>query len=315
MRVDHRHLAVFALDELVHHARAQRAGPVQGQHGDHVLKAGGPEHAQILAHARAFHLKDAVRIAAGVEIIGSGVGQRQIVQIRRGLALKADVVQGVLDQRHGLEAQKVEFDQPGLFGHGPVELGHKFAAFAQVERQILLHGLVRDHQPRGMGGGVACQPFQTQGRIQQMFDLPVLHIELFQVRLHVQSLPDGHFEIAGHQFGNAIRFREGHAQGPPHVAHHALGLHGAERGDLGHRTLAVGFHHMTDHVAPAAFAEIHVDIRQGDALVVQEAFKKQIIGQGVQVGDAQGPGHQEPAAEPQPGPTGMLLSLAQLMNS
>ena len=302
MRIDHRHLAVLALDEFVPHARTQRAGPVEGQHGDDVLKAGGPEHAQILAHARTFHLKDAVRVAAGVKIIGLGVGKRQVVQIRRGLSLKADVVQRILDQGHGLEAQKVEFDQPGLFGHGTVELGHKFAAFAQIEGQILLHGLVRNHQSGGVGGGVAGQAFQTAGGIQQMFDLGIFLIEFFQVRFLIQSLLDGHFQVVGHQLGDAVRFRKGHAQRPTHVAHHALGLHGSECGDLGHRTFAIGIYHMADHVAAAAFAEVHVNIGQGYALVVQKAFKEQIVGQGVQVGDAQGPGRQRTGRRTAPRP-------------
>lgn len=169
VRIDHGHLAVFALDELVHHARTQGAGPVQGQHGDDVFKAGGFEHAQVLAHAGAFHLKHAVRVAAGVEVVGSGVGEGQVVQIWRGLPLQADVVQGILDKGHGLKAQKVEFDQADFFGHGAVELGHQFAAFALVEGQVLHHGFVRNHQPGGVGGGVGlARPSRRRAAYQQV---------------------------------------------------------------------------------------------------------------------------------------------------
>ena len=79
-----------------------------------------------------------------------------------------------------------------------IHICHKFAAFAQIKGQVFLHGLVRDHQPGGVGGGVPGQAFQAAGRVQQMPDLLVLLIEFPQVRLQVQSFLDGHFEVVGH---------------------------------------------------------------------------------------------------------------------
>ena len=51
VRIDDLYLAVLALDEFIHHAGSQGAWAVEGKHGDDVFKAGGAEHAQILAHA------------------------------------------------------------------------------------------------------------------------------------------------------------------------------------------------------------------------------------------------------------------------
>ena len=142
VRIYNGHLPVLALDKFVHHARTQRAGAVQGQHGDDVFKARGLEHAQVLPHARTFYLKDAVRIATGVQLVGFGIGKRQVVEVWRLVALKADVVERILNQGHGFQTQKVELDQPCFFGHGAVKLGHKFAAFALIQGQVFLHGLV-----------------------------------------------------------------------------------------------------------------------------------------------------------------------------
>ena len=72
---------------------------------------------------------------------------------------------------------------------------------------------------------------------------------------------------------------------------------------------------MLDDLGAAAFAEVHVDIGQGDALGVEEAFEKQIVGQGSRLVMRSDQATSEPAAEPRPGPTGMPWSLAQLMNS
>ena len=142
MRIHNGHLPVLALDEFVHHARTERAGAVQGQHGDDVFKARGLEHAQILPHARTFHLEHAVRVATGVKFVGFRIRKRQVVEIWRFMALKGDVVQGVLNQGHGFQAKKVELHQPGFFRHGAVKLGHKFAAFALIKGEVFLHGLV-----------------------------------------------------------------------------------------------------------------------------------------------------------------------------
>ena len=53
---------------------------------------------------------------------------------------------------------------------------------------------------------------------------------------------------------------------------------------------------MLDHPVAAFHAKVHVEIRHGDPLGVEEALKQQIIVDGIQVGDAQRVGHQRPGA-------------------
>ena len=59
--------AVLAVDEVVHHPRAERAGAIEGAGGDDVLEAGGLQLDQHLLHAAGFELEDAGGIA-GLEI-------------------------------------------------------------------------------------------------------------------------------------------------------------------------------------------------------------------------------------------------------
>ena len=292
MRIDHRVLAVLAADELLDHARPERSRPVQGEHGDQVFKAVGLEHPQVLAHALAFHLEDAVGIAPGEQFVGGRIGHGQGFEIGRLLPHLADDFERIVDDRDGFEPQEVELDQARLLHALHVPLGHGFVVFSLIERHVLGHGLVGHDHAGGMGRGMAGQAFQTARNIDEMRDLRVLGHERFELRLHVQGLVDGHLEIVGDELGDAVGLGKGHAERPAHVAHHALGLHGAKGGNLGHGIGAVMLGDVADDLVAAALAKVDVDIGHAHALDIEEALKKQIVGQRVEVGDAQRIGDQ-----------------------
>ena len=94
-----------------------------------------------------------------------------------------------------------------------------------------------------------------------------------------------------HLLGQLIHLRVGEIQRPPHVPQDATGGHGAEGDDLRHVVAAILAVDVVDDLVPAAIAEVHVDIRHGDTLRVQEAFKVQVVLHGVHVGDLQAIGH------------------------
>ena len=140
-----------------------------------------------------------------------------------------------------------------------------------------------------------------------MLNLGVGVVNVFQLRLCLQRLFDGHLEVGRNKLGDAVSLGKAHAKGAAHVAHHALGLHGAKGGDLRNRAPAVGFNHVLDDLATATFAKVHVDIGQRDALAVQKAFKQQVVRNGIEVGDAQGPGHQRTGGRTAPRPHGHVM--------
>ena len=300
MQVFDRHLAVLALDEFVHHARAERSRPVQGVHGHQVLETVGFEHAQVFAHAFGFDLEDAVGVAGREQGVSVGIVEGEIVQVRRIDPHAADDVERVLDHGHGAQAEKVELDQARPFDLLHVPLGDDFLVFAPVERHVLGHGPVRDDHPGGVGRGVARDALQAARNVEQLGHPRVGPRQPGQFRFALQSLGDGHLELFGHQLGDAVGLGEAHAHGPAHVADDRLGLHGAEGGDLGHAVGAVLLGDVADDLHSAAFAKIHVDIRQADAFAVEKSLEEQIVGQGVQVGDAQGEGHQRPGRRAAP---------------
>jgi len=62
--------------------------------------------------------------------------------------------------------------------------------------------------------------------------------------------------------------------------------------DLADPFPAVFVDYVVDYLFAAVLAEVHVDIRHGDTFRVEETLEQQVVGEGVQIGDADGVGHQ-----------------------
>ena len=80
-------------------------------------------------------------------------------------------------------------------------------------------------------------------------------------------------ECGWHQLCHHVHLGIGHIQSASHVADGAAGGHGAEGDDLGHVVVAVLPAYVVHHLAPACIAEVHIDIRHGDALGVEKTLK------------------------------------------
>ena len=65
-----------------------------------------------------------------------------------------------------------------------------------------------------------------------------------------------------------------------------------------------------DHFIPALLAEVDVDVRQADALGIEEALEQEVVLQRIKLGDAERIGYQTASSGPRPGPTGMPWRLA-----
>ena len=74
------------------------------------------------------------------------------------------------------------------------------------------------------------------------------------------------------------------------VADDSARLHRPERDDLRDVLAAVLARHVLDHFAAPALAEIDVDVRQRDALGVEEALEDEVVLDRIDVGDPQAVG-------------------------
>ena len=192
-----------------------------------------------------------------------------------------------------LETQEVELDQTDQLHIFHGILGVDRTGFlVLVERQKLFQLIRGHHDCGGMGRGMAGQPFQAERGIQQVLDLWITGGQFPQLRFLLECLGQGHLQVVRDQLGDPVHIAVGQVQGAAHVAHHRLGSHGPKGDNLADPVAAVLFNHVLDHLAPAVLAEVHVDIRHGDSFRVEKTFEEEIVGEGVQVGDLCGVGHQ-----------------------
>ncbi len=198
---------MLAADEVGDHPALQRSGTVQGQKGDNVLEAIGAQVGEYIAHAGTFQLKHAVRLPPGQQGECLRVVQGQGVHVRDGLAPFFGQLQGIAYDRERLQPQKIELDQPDLFHPFHVVLGDHFPLFPAIQGEIFLHGLVRNHNPRGMGGSVPGQALQAPGDVHELADV-FLFSQLAQIRLLFQGLVYGHLGIIRNELGDLVHQTE-----------------------------------------------------------------------------------------------------------
>ncbi len=290
-----------------------RAGTIQGHEGHDILDAGGLHPAQRIHHAAAFHLEHRDRAGTGEKIIAGLVVQRDGVDLvlgtlgrpiqfaaigcdMQGPPAGIDQIDRVLDHGQRLQAQKVELDQPGLFHPFHVELRRR-----HVRSGIAIQGHqpvqrpVPDHHPRRVGRGVAIQPLDLFGIVQQpgdhLFAGGLAQARFFGPR---PGDADGLHPFDRDHLGQAIHLHEGQLQNTADIAHRCLGQQRAEGDDLANLFLAVFLLHIADHLFAAIHAEIDVEIRHADPFGVQEAFEQEVVAQRIQIGDGQGIGNKRP---------------------
>ena len=189
--------------------------------------------------------------------------------------IAADQPHRVVDDGEISQTQEIELDEANPLNGFHRVLGDHFTILSPVQRHVFDNRSVADDHAGGMGRGMAREPLQHQGDFEQFLDLRIFPLQFGQTRFLFVSLLQRHSERGRDQLGDAIHFVVGHGQGPPHVANHRLGLHGAESDDLRNVILAVFFGHVAQHLLAAVDAKVHIDIRHAGAFVVQESFEDQ----------------------------------------
>ena len=288
----HQAAAGLAIDVVVHHAALEGAGPVERVHRDQILEPLRLGAAQDLAHARAFELEDAVGLAVDEQLIRLRIVERDGVDVERDALGALDLAERVLDQRQRAQAQEVHLEQADALDllHRP--LGRDFVAVALEERRVVGDRTRRDHDAGGVDAGVSRHAFEALAHLEHVVHARVGLRHLPQHRVFGERFLERHVERRRNLFRDAIDVRVGQVHHAADVADHGLRLHGAERDDLRHVLAAVLRGDVLDHLAAAALAEVDVDIRQRDALRIEEALENQVVVQRVDVGDAQRPGHE-----------------------
>ena len=110
------------------------------------------------------------------------------------------------------------------------------------ERRVIDQRAGRDHDARGVRAGVARQPFDRFGRVEQLADLRLRRVERLELGNLLERLVDRQpAGPDGNQLRDAVDVGQRHAQRAAGVANRRARRHRAERDDLRDAVLAVLF--------------------------------------------------------------------------
>ena len=272
--------AVLAGDEVIDHARLQRPGSEQRNQRDDVLEAIGLQASHQILHAARLELEHRGRLAGFEQGEGRCVVHRQIrhVERRTNLARRdpcgVDGAHGVVDHGQRAKAEEVELDEARGLDVVLVELRHHRAAtrFAVERREVFEHRR-RNHNAAGVLAGVARQPLERSGEIEQRAHLLVGVAQLAQLRLLFERSIEGDVELEGNEFGDTVHPPIAVAEHAPRVAHHRLSRHGAVGDDLRDAVAPVFVRDIVDHAIAAVHAEVDVEVRHRDAFGIEETLE------------------------------------------
>ncbi len=285
--------AVLAQDEVIDHTRAEGAGAIEGTGGDNIFKAARLKLDQHLLHARRLELKDAGGIAGRQQTVGLCVIVTNQLEIELGILTLADQAHRVVDNGQSFKTEKVEFNQTDLLDELHGELSHLSTRLGiGIQGQVFRQGLGRYHHPGGVSRSVASQALKSQGYFQQFGHLGFFVGQFLEFRLLCQRLLQGDIEYCRHQLGDFVNITVGNIEGTTDITHHPFGHHGTKGDDLGDVGLAVFLPHVVDDLFTAIDTEVDVDIGHRHSLWVKKPLKEQVIRHGVDIGNADGIGHQ-----------------------
>ena len=199
----------------------------------------------------------------------------------------------VLKHREVAKPQKVHFQKSQLLKRRHRVLTDN-AVVVSGEGDVLVNRLLGDDHARRVHGGVARHALKRLGNVDEPVQLLVAVVHFAQGLGEAQRLVYGHVQrlrACRHLLCHRIGLGIADGQSPSYVAYRGAGCHRAEGDDLRHMVAAVEAVDVVDDLAAPVDAEVHVDIRHGDAFGVQKALEEQAVFYRINVGDVQAVGH------------------------
>ena len=214
-------------------------------------------------------------------------------------AAPADQFDRAIEHGERLQAEEVELHQPGLLDIFHVELCDRHVrARIAIHRHQFRQRPVADDDARRMRRGMAVEPFELLGHVEQRLDRRLARRLLGKARLAFDRLAERHRigRVLRHHLAEPIDLSVGHLQHAADVAQHRARLQRSEGDDLRDLVAAVFLLHVADHLVAAVLAEVDVEVRHRHAVGIEEALEQQREAQRIDVGDGQRIGDQRAGA-------------------
>ena len=223
------------------------------------------------------------------------------------------------DYAEGLEAEEIHLKHAHILNLGTFVLAHPHLlagglVFAHGDGDVVGEVAAADDHGAGVDAHLAHTALQALGVFQhlahQRLALLVLLLELRHILetvlqggllLHLHPVFLHHERPVGDEFGEAVALAQSQVAHAGHVLDGELGRHRAEGDDVGDVVGAVEVLYVLYHAVAALIVEVHIDIRHGDSLGVEEALEEEVVLDRVQVGDAEAVGYHAAGRAASPG--------------
>ncbi len=203
---------------------------------------------------------------------------------------------GITDNGQRPQPQEVHLEQAQFFDEVLFILCRQVAFLGVLDRHVVIDRRRRDDDTCGVSRRMADQAFQGFAEIDEAVDRSVMFIFLAKFLAHLQGLVEGHAQFIGDQLDDAVHFTQGDIEDAADIAQDSLCRQGPEGDDLRYVVDAILPGNVVDDAAPVFIAEIHIDIRHGDAFRIEEAFEEEVVLERVQSGNAQQIGDDGPGS-------------------
>ena len=228
-----------------------------------------------------------------------GIVERDRVEVDLDPPLLADEVDRLAEDRQVREAEEVELQEAERLDRVHLVLGHERVGVGRLlERHELGQGLAADHDPGRVGRGVPGDALELPGEIGDPLDGGVAVDQAAELRRGLDRLLEPDPELVRNGLGDPVDLAVAVTEHPADVADRRPGEHRPERDDLGNVVGAVLAGDVGDDLVAPAVLEVDVDVGHRHPVRIEEALERELVGDRVDGGDAEGVGHDASGALP-----------------
>jgi len=287
--------ALPGVQEGHHHVGLHRPGTEQRDVDDEVLERGRPELAHQFALTRGLDLKAAQRLGVIDHVVGLGIiERRQGIDVGDGLlaAAASDLLQAVGHRRLHAYPEDVQLEQAHVLDVVLVELAHREAAEAGLQRRAVAQRPIRQDDSAGVQGQMPGQTIQRLHQVEQ--HVWVVSVERARIKPggpQLGQIPQRGPGVPGPDVREGLRhgidLGRRQAQRRPHVPDGMAHPVGVDHRDAGHPFPAESGQHLLVDLGAPGRLHVDVDVRQRLTQRRHEALHDQPVRQRIDTADAQ----------------------------
>ena len=266
--------------------KIHRSRTIQGNTGHNVLEILRLQLLHKVLHSRRLQLEHALGLTGSDEIQHGLIVEINVVNIHIDTGGCLNILYGILQHGKCPKSQKIHLQKSQFLQLHHVILRCRTSVTGSSQRHIITcHSRINDH-PRRMNRSMVWQPLQALCHIDQIMHPRIPFIEASEFRIHLQCTINGNVEFHGHHLGHTVHLGIREIKRFSHRLNDTPRRHGTEGYDLRYRILAILFRDILNGAVALRILKIHINIRHGHTLRIQETLKEQIVFDGIDVRDS-----------------------------